>query len=92
MAGVTRSTGEENMAERDGATLMVRSLQRQGVDVLFRGVGFRGGPIAAAARKAGITCGGASAPDYSMSRWRRRSRSMATLAPAAWTCRRRDAA
>ena len=36
------------MAEVDGATLMARSLKKQGIDHLFGVVGFPVGPIAAA--------------------------------------------
>ena len=43
------------MAEVDGATLMARSLKRQGVEYMFGIVGFPVQPIAAAAQKEGIT-------------------------------------
>src|SRR5205814_10651742 len=43
------------MAEVDGATLVARSLKRQGVQFMFGIVGFPVQPIAAAAQKAGIT-------------------------------------
>jgi 2-hydroxyacyl-CoA lyase len=43
------------MGKVDGATLMARSLRRQGVEYMFGIVGFPVGPIAAAAQKAGIT-------------------------------------
>src|SRR3989442_14836776 len=43
------------MAEIDGATLVVRSLKRQGVRFMFGIVGFPVNPIAAAAQKEGIT-------------------------------------
>src|SRR3989442_201416 len=45
----------ELMAEVDGATLVARSLKRQGVKFMFGIVGFPVGPIAAAAQKEGIT-------------------------------------
>src|ERR671913_1906636 len=43
------------MAEVDGATLMARSLKKQGVQYMFGIVGFPVQPIAAAAQKEGIT-------------------------------------
>src|ERR671910_3102273 len=43
------------MAEVDGATLMARSLKKQGVNFMFGIVGFPVGPIATAAQKEGIT-------------------------------------
>ena len=43
------------MSEVDGATLVARSLKRQGVKFMFGIVGFPVGPIAAAAQKEGIT-------------------------------------
>ena len=43
------------MSEVDGATLVARSLKRQGVEFMFGIVGFPVGPIAAAAQKEGIT-------------------------------------
>src|SRR5947199_127122 len=43
------------MSEVDGATLVARSLKRQGVNFMFGIVGFPVGPIAAAAQKEGIT-------------------------------------
>jgi 2-hydroxyacyl-CoA lyase 1 len=43
------------MAEVDGATLVARSLKRQGVQFMFGIVGFPVGPIATAAQKEGIT-------------------------------------
>jgi 2-hydroxyacyl-CoA lyase len=43
------------MAEVDGATLVARSLKRQGVQFMFGIVGFPVQPIAAAAQKEGIT-------------------------------------
>ena len=43
------------MAEVDGATLVARSLKRQGVEFMFGIVGFPVGPIATAAQKEGIT-------------------------------------
>ena len=43
------------MAEVDGATLVARSLKRQGVRFMFGIVGFPVGPIAVAAQKEGIT-------------------------------------
>jgi 2-hydroxyacyl-CoA lyase 1 len=43
------------MSEVDGATLMARSLKRQGVQYMFGIVGFPVQPIAAAAQKEGIT-------------------------------------
>src|SRR5437667_5305794 len=42
------------MAEIDGASLMARSLKKQGIDHLFGVVGFPVGPIAAAAQKEGV--------------------------------------
>src|SRR3989441_3728633 len=42
------------MSEVDGATLMARSLKKQGIDHLFGVVGFPVGPIAAAAQKEGV--------------------------------------
>ena len=42
------------MAEIDGATLIARSLKKQGIDHLFGVVGFPVGPIAAAAQKEGV--------------------------------------
>src|SRR5256885_8687474 len=42
------------MAEVDGATLIARSLKKQGIDHLFGVVGFPVGPIAAAAQKEGV--------------------------------------
>src|SRR5258707_12602981 len=43
------------MSEIDGATLVARSLKRQGVQFMFGIVGFPVQPIAAAAQKEGIT-------------------------------------
>jgi 2-hydroxyacyl-CoA lyase 1 len=43
------------MAEVDGATLVAKSLKRQGVKFMFGIVGFPVGPIAAAAQQEGIT-------------------------------------
>ena len=43
------------MSEVDGATLVARSLKRQGVNYMFGIVGFPVGPIATAAQKEGIT-------------------------------------
>ena len=43
------------MSEVDGATLVARSLKRQGVKFMFGIVGFPVGPIAAAAQQEGIT-------------------------------------
>jgi len=43
------------MSEVDGATLVARSLKRQGVKFMFGIVGFPVQPIAAAAQKEGIT-------------------------------------
>ncbi|MGH2668399.1 MAG: thiamine pyrophosphate-binding protein, partial [bacterium] len=43
------------MSEVDGATLVARSLKRQGVQFMFGIVGFPVQPIAAAAQKEGIT-------------------------------------
>jgi 2-hydroxyacyl-CoA lyase 1 len=43
------------MSKLNGATLMARSLKRQGVEYMFGIVGFPVGPIAEAAQKAGIT-------------------------------------
>ena len=43
------------MSEVDGATLVARSLKRQGVNYMFGIVGFPVSPIAAAAQKEGIT-------------------------------------
>src|SRR5262249_61461549 len=43
------------MADVDGATLVARSLKRQGVTFMFGIVGFRVGRTARAARKEGIT-------------------------------------
>ncbi len=43
------------MADVDGATLVARSLKRQGVTFMFGVVGFPVGPIAVAAQKEGIT-------------------------------------
>jgi 2-hydroxyacyl-CoA lyase 1 len=43
------------MAEVDGATLVARSLKKQGVQYMFGIVGFPVGPIATAAQKEGIT-------------------------------------
>ena len=43
------------MAEVDGATLVARSLKKQGVQFMFGIVGFPVQPIAAAAQKEGIT-------------------------------------
>src|SRR5438874_8390293 len=43
------------MSEVDGATLVARSLKRQGVKFMFGIVGFPVGPIALAAQKEGIT-------------------------------------
>src|SRR5246127_3428322 len=43
------------MAEVDGATLVAKSLKRQGVQFMFGIVGFPVGPIATAAQKEGIT-------------------------------------
>src|SRR5207247_3399630 len=43
------------MSEVDGATLVARSLKKQGVDFMFGIVGFPVGPIAVAAQKEGIT-------------------------------------
>ena len=43
------------MAEVDGATLVAKSLKRQGVKFMFGIVGFPVGPIATAAQKEGIT-------------------------------------
>ena len=43
------------MAEVDGATLVARSLKKQGVEYMFGIVGFPVQPIAAAAQKEGIT-------------------------------------
>jgi len=43
------------MAEIDGATLVAKSLKRQGVKFMFGIVGFPVGPIATAAQKEGIT-------------------------------------
>jgi 2-hydroxyacyl-CoA lyase 1 len=42
------------MSEVDGATLMARSLKKQGINHLFGVVGFPVGPIAAAAQKEGV--------------------------------------
>src|SRR5438552_18739704 len=47
-------TRRKSMAEVDGATLMARSLKKQGIDHLFGVVGFPVGPIAAAAQKEGV--------------------------------------
>src|SRR5437660_11918699 len=47
-------TRRKRMAEIDGATLMARSLKKQGIDHLFGVVGFPVGPIAAAAQKEGV--------------------------------------
>src|SRR5258707_1562988 len=44
----------KGMSEVDGATLMARSLKKQGIDHLFGVVGFPVGPIAAAAQKEGV--------------------------------------
>jgi 2-hydroxyacyl-CoA lyase 1 len=44
----------EEMSEVDGATLIARSLKKQGIDHLFGVVGFPVGPIAAAAQKEGV--------------------------------------
>src|SRR5436309_5972858 len=49
------SDRRELMAEVDGATLVARSLKRQGVQFMFGIVGFPVQPIAAAAQKEGIT-------------------------------------
>ena len=43
------------MAEVDGATLIARSLKRQGVEFMFGIVGFPVNPVAAAAQKEGLT-------------------------------------
>jgi thiamine pyrophosphate-dependent acetolactate synthase large subunit-like protein len=43
------------MSEVNGATLVARSLKRQGVKFMFGIVGFPVGPIAAAAQTEGIT-------------------------------------
>src|SRR5438046_4807532 len=43
------------MSEVDGASLVARSLKRQGVKFMFGIVGFPVGPIALAAQKEGIT-------------------------------------
>ena len=43
------------MSEVDGATLVARSLKKQGVEFMFGIVGFPVGPIAVAAQKEGIT-------------------------------------
>ena len=43
------------MSEVDGATLVARSLKRQGVNYMFGIVGFPVSPIATAAQKEGIT-------------------------------------
>jgi 2-hydroxyacyl-CoA lyase 1 len=43
------------MAEVDGATLVARTLKKQGVQYMFGIVGFPVGPIALAAQKEGIT-------------------------------------
>src|SRR6266850_5166919 len=43
------------MAEVDGATLIARSLKRQGVQFMFGIVGFPVNPVAAAAQKEGLT-------------------------------------
>src|SRR5438045_9593582 len=43
------------MSEVDGATLVARSLKKQGVDFMFGIVGFPVGPIALAAQNEGIT-------------------------------------
>src|SRR5258705_12591424 len=43
------------MAEVDGATLVARSLKKQGVQYMFGIVGFPVGPIATAAQAEGIT-------------------------------------
>jgi len=43
------------MSDVDGATLVARSLKKQGVDFMFGIVGFPVGPIAVAAQKEGIT-------------------------------------
>src|SRR5262249_15000370 len=45
---------EESMSEVDGATLIARSLKKQGIDHLFGVVGFPVTPIAAAAQKEGV--------------------------------------
>src|ERR1700756_1135928 len=42
------------MSEVDGATLIARSLKKQGIDHLFGVVGFPVGPIAAAAQREGV--------------------------------------
>src|ERR1700737_4134873 len=47
-------TRRKSMAEVDGATLIARSLKKQGIDHLFGVVGFPVGPIAAAAQKEGV--------------------------------------
>src|SRR5262245_21610173 len=49
------SDRRELMAEVDGATLVARSLKKQGVQFMFGIVGFPVQPIAAAAQKEGIT-------------------------------------
>src|SRR5437762_12365913 len=49
------SDRRELMSEVDGATLVARSLKRQGVKFMFGIVGFPVGPIALAAQKEGIT-------------------------------------
>src|SRR5213594_3330289 len=49
------SDRRELMAEVDGATLVARSLKKQGVKYMFGIVGFPVGPIAVAAQKEGIT-------------------------------------
>jgi 2-hydroxyacyl-CoA lyase 1 len=52
-ARVQSDTGE-TMGEVDGATLIARSLKQQGIDHLFRIVGFPVTAIAAAAQKEGV--------------------------------------
>src|SRR4030088_3248573 len=47
-------TRRKSMAEVDGATLMARSLKKQGIDHWFGVVGFPVAPIAAAAQKEGV--------------------------------------
>src|SRR5258708_28072747 len=49
-----RSNRRKSMSEVDGATLIARSLKKQGIDHMFGVVGFPVGPIAAAAQKEGI--------------------------------------
>jgi 2-hydroxyacyl-CoA lyase 1 len=50
----TNHMRREKMSEVDGATLIARSLKKQGIDHLFGVVGFPVGPIAAAAQKEGV--------------------------------------